>query len=451
MADKRWLTLRGGQTWHCIIGVPRPLRAILGKSHLIKSLHTTDLPVARQRRWQAVAEFQAIISKARGQDASPDLIATALAHRAMLDRYAAGDLRGFHAPAMPDEYLQAAAIDLALDDAESIAERYGPAMARTFIDVATGTGTPLLHHMESWLTEGGKKGKLAERTTWQYRTSVQMFAKWCEASGVPATVEAVTKPVVGRFIGECFVAKGIDPGTSNRRIAALQGYWTWMGKRVGVAVNPWTGQTLAKVSAREGDRTKRPFTDAELALLLSGNAGEELSDAIRVAALSGMRLEEIYQLRVADCAGDEFNIRKSKSAAGVRRVPIHTGLAGVVARRVAGKAATGYLFHEPTTPASRGGQRSGAMSQMFGRYRIRLGVHEREDGRRHSRVDFHSLRRWMITQCRQAGIDQATVAAVVGHEVGNLTDDVYSSGPSKAQRRACVESVKLPAAFCGGG
>ncbi len=36
------------------------------------------------------------------------------------------------------------------------------------------------------------------------------------------------------------------------------------------------------------------------------------------------------------------------------------------------------------------------------------------------------------------------VAGVVGHEVGNITDDVYSSGPSDAVRRAVVEAVRLP-------
>jgi hypothetical protein len=68
--DMRWLTLRGGLTWHVVIGVPRKLRAVLGKSHLIKSLHTTDLVIARQRRHAAVAELRATIDRARGQGAA---------------------------------------------------------------------------------------------------------------------------------------------------------------------------------------------------------------------------------------------------------------------------------------------------------------------------------------------------------------------------------------------
>jgi integrase len=68
------------------------------------------------------------------------------------------------------------------------------------------------------------------------------------------------------------------------------------------------------------------------------------------------------------------------------------------------------------------------------------------DGARHSRVDFHSWRRWFITAARNAGVDRAVVAAVVGHEVGNLTDDTYSGGPDEKLLRACVEAVRLPGA-----
>ena len=60
-------------------------------------------------------------------------------------------------------------------------------------------------------------------------------------------------------------------------------------------------------------------------------------------------------------------------------------------------------------------------STRFGYYRQRLGVEEREDGRRQSRIDFHSWRRWFITHAREAGFDRAIVAAIVGQEVGNIT------------------------------
>jgi integrase len=125
-------------------------------------------------------------------------------------------------------------------------------------------------------------------------------------------------------------------------------------------------------------------------------------------------------------------------------VPIHSALKALVKRRQSGKRATEFVFHEAGSPRE-GLERSMAASKRFGNYRRRVGVHEREPGRKQSNVDFHSFRRWFITTARNAGIDRATVAAVVGHEVGNITDDVYSGGPSVALMVACVEAVKLPA------
>ena len=167
---------------------------------------------------------------------------------------------------------------------------------------------------------------------------------------------------------------------------------------------------------------------------------------LRVALLSGMRLEEIYRLTVADCQNGWFRVRASKTAAGVRRVPIHSDLAAIVTRRLEGKAVKAHLFDEAGTPrADR--SRSAAVSKRFGHYRKRLGVHDAIEGRRQSRIDQHSCRRWFITAARNAGMDQAVVAAVVGHQAGNLTDDVYHGGPSDVLRAACVAAVALPNAL----
>jgi integrase len=126
-------------------------------------------------------------------------------------------------------------------------------------------------------------------------------------------------------------------------------------------------------------------------------------------------------------------------------VPIHPDLAGIVSRCCAGKASDAYLFPE-AGPKRAGRERSMAVSQRFTRYRQTVDVHDKAEGVRHSRVDFHSWRRWFITMARNARIDRATVAAVVGHAAGYLTDDVYSGGPSDELLIARVAAVRLPVA-----
>jgi len=269
------------------------------------------------------------------------------------------------------------------------------------------------------------------------------FEAWCGKHGVPTTIEAITKEVAGRYVSQELVSKKIHWATGNRKITACSAYWRWLMKRTAVSVNPWSGQSLSKVGkAKNGDRPKRPFSDDEVRSLLAGRADPELADVMRVAALSGMRLEEIYRLTAADCAGGWFAVNQSKTDAGVRRVPIHPALEAIVARRCHGKRDTAYLFPE-AGEAKEGRERSAAVSKRFGRYRQTVGVHDRAKGKRHSRVDFHSWRRWFITTARNAGIDRAVVAATVGHEAGNLTDDVYSR-VAGAALVACVAAVQLP-------
>ncbi len=232
--------------------------------------------------------------------------------------------------------------------------------------------------------------------------------------------------------------------TGNRAISTFSSYWTWMRKRGHTEAAPWAGQSLAKPPKHRGrDDSKRPFTAEEVAALLAGDPGQELADAIRAAALSGMRLEEMYRLTVADCAGGWLRISASKSDAGVRRVPIHPALAARVAQRTDGKAPGDFLFHE-AGPARPGRERSAAASKRFGRYRQAVGVHDRAEGKRHSAVDFHSWRRWFITEAERAGQPPHVIASVVGHERTGMTLGTYSAGPSDDQLRACVEAVRLP-------
>jgi integrase len=253
-------------------------------------------------------------------------------------------------------------------------------------------------------------------------------------------IEAFTRKVASRYVAGPL--SDLDRGTANRKLSAPLSYWV---KRGHVEANPWHNQAFAKV--RKGATTqdaRRPLTDSEVAILIAGDADQELADLMRVAALSGMRIDEPYRIHVADCADGWFTLRRAKTAAGRRRIPIHSALVEIVARRTKGESASAFLFHE-AGPERAGRERSMAASKRFGHYRKRLGVDETRDGARQSAVVFASFRNWFITKAR-AGFDRAVVAAIVGHEAGNITDDVYSGGPPDALRRACVESVKLPVA-----
>lgn len=425
MPDTRWLEQRR-QGWYAVQDVPRPLRPMIGKNRLIVSLQTRDLKVAQARRHDALAQFARQIAAARRPKLGDPVAELGMHWRASL-----AEDDGY-------ETRQAAAFEY-----HRIEHERGLAAAQAFADISLGKATPLLYHIDSWLAEGGAKGPLRPKTQGQYRSDIERLGDWLGAIQLPTTIEAVTPAISSRYVTQELIGKGVDWATGNRKISAGSSYWRWMIKRAGLITNPWAGQSLSKPArSRVAARSKRSFTDAEVSTLLAGPADAELADAMRVAALTGARLEELYQLRVRDCSDEWFDIQESKTRAGVRRVPIHSSLAGVVARRTAGKAPTAFLFDEPEALERHG--RSSAISKRFGRYRQRVGVHEQDEGRRHSKVDFHSWRRWFVTKARNAGIDRAVVAAVVGHETRNITDGVYSSGPSAELLRTCIEAVRLP-------
>jgi hypothetical protein len=429
--------------------VPRPLRAAMGRKRMVKSLKTEDRTIAVARRYAAIAEFQLAFTNARRTTEVDPLVTAAMEWRGWLKQAEERDAAGGpqYSSGDPDDAAQGEQDLLSShlkEEAERIEREHGHDRAQAFYEMASGKATPLLHYVDDWLAEGGAKGPLKTRTQRQYRSDVDQLRVWLTTSRIPPTIEAVTKPVAGRYVTHLLNA-GTDRRTANRKISAASAYWRWLSKRTATTANPWSGQSLSKVVAGGANgKRKRPFTDAELAALFNGGPDPELLDAMFVASLSGMRIEKCYRLTVADAADGWFNIRDAKTRAGIRRVPIHAALRSLVAHRHSGKAPNDFLFHEPG-PLRDGYERSMWPSKRFSLYRKRLGVDEREEGRRQSSVDFHSLRRWFITKARGAGIDRAVVAAVVGHEVGNITDDVYSGGPSDAQLKACVAAVKLPA------
>jgi integrase len=176
--------------------------------------------------------------------------------------------------------------------------------------------------------------------------------------------------------------------------------------------------------------------------LLSSDADPVLAAFIRIAALTGMRIESIAQLRVGDCSGGHISIRRDKTDAGRRVVPMHSALAPLIAARCDGKDASSWLFPECSETTT--GARSAAVGKRFATLREGLSITEKVDGARNSLVSFHSFRRWFITEAVRAGQPLAVVQQVVGHKQQGVTMGVYFGGFDMEQLRACVEAVRLP-------
>jgi integrase len=459
LADTRYLEQRR-LGWLAVKDVPRALQGTLGRKRMVKSLATRDLTVAQSRRWAALADFERTFATARKQAASDVPTDAGMAWRAALADLERGD------PAMvasfggreetftgtdgrdftisPQESALGTARLLLSDQVDAMWEAGDDVGARALADMAAGRVTPLLTYVESWLAEGGRQGRYTERSKLQFRGDLAALQAWCPSAGVPLTIEAFTRKVAGRFVEARLADPKVNRKTLNRKISAASGYWTWMTKRGHVEVNPWERQSVTKEARKAPADRERPFTEAEMIRLLSGPASTEIADAMRVAALTGARIEAIYGLTVGRCADGWFSLPRQKKEPSDRRVPVHPELVAIVARRCEGRKPGDWLFPE----GSLKGERAAAISKRFGTYRQRpdVAVHERPDGVRRSLVNFHSFRRWFVTSAEQAGQPPHIISAVVAHVEGRkgMTLGVYSGGPSDDQLRACVEAVVLP-------
>jgi integrase len=170
--------------------------------------------------------------------------------------------------------------------------------------------------------------------------------------------------------------------------------------------------------------------------------GRQITDALRISLLSGMRMAEVLTLWVEEAHDGVFDIKQGKTTAAARKVPIHPDLKEIVERRTEGKQPKDWLFHELALERDPGD----TFGKRFNRYRKHLKVDDVRPGKRRSLVNFHSARRWFVTEARHAGQPLDTIKDVVGHapDKKDITFGVYTKGASEGQLRACVEAVKLP-------
>jgi integrase len=449
--DTRYLQLRR-QTWFVVVEVPPSLRGKLGR-RIKRTLRTRDISLARARRWQAVADIQAQFEVARRRvQGDPQWLEALELRRILVEETRRSDRAGddinwddWDDPEDLSRYEDSRTDNILRDHiaarATEIERQQGNAAAQNFFGIAVGDITPLGTYVEDWLREGGMKGSLTERTKVEHRRAVRDLVGWLAKQQLGAGIEVVTRRVAGRFVSEHLLPSGRHVRTISKTISTLSSYWKWLRRRGYVSDegrNPWAEQAPSRSSGASSAEEERDFTDAEMVRLLASPANETLAEFMRVAALTGMRREEIGQLRIADCAGGVFIVQRGKTAAARRRVPIHSELAALVARRSKGEAMDAFLFHELRSQNS---ERTDPIGKLFTRYRRSLGI---QDGTgRRSLVTFHSFRRWFITRAVNAGQPPHIVSLVVGHKEGRKLGR-YWQGAEDDALRVCVEAVKLP-------
>lgn len=327
----------------------------MGATKLKHTLETDSLSEANRQKWAIVAQLQAKIEAARNPQGTPADLQEEAKRLASLRRLARCEE---HEDGL-DEYITQRVEEIAgtpigansdgtaryQDDRESA--------AKTFAGIATGQRTPIDAHRERY--QGQLRVKA--RTIADDNRAMKFLLDWCKGENIPPFLETFGRREAARFTDvfpELIGTK--QPRTLNKYVQRLGAYWKWLVNRDEIQLNVWEGRSYTVPPATDAER-ERTFTDAEVLKLLNGDASPAMHDLMRVAALTGARIEAIVGLTAGDCQNGVFIFQPQKKEVSRRVCPIHADLKEIVERRTNGREEGDRIFPEWPSPKSATSQR----------------------------------------------------------------------------------------------
>jgi integrase len=343
--------------------------------------------------------------------------------------------------------------EIAAEVAEQIGKVEGPKAARAAYVLAVQPGTLSLKEA---LAERHKGASLREQTkAAEVKALADLLAYMKVGDCLPRDV---TGTVAMNYV-DSLNDGDLSHATKKGKVSCLGRLWSMKKVRTQLrdgAPNPWLGHDVKgerkstdEVNEEESgrvwteDEIVKVFTAPDEADRRKRTYTRWLFRELHVLGLvTGMRLDEITSLRASDVGaikdGLELQVRKAKTKAGIRQIPVvHPAAVAILKAR--GKAQTdprGMLFSE----CAAGGpdnKTSWHVSKALGRDRVKLGLTE---------VTFHSTRGTFMTVQENAGTNVVHVQRYVGHAIDTVMHKTYSGGSSVATLRAVAGAATYSAA-----
>jgi integrase len=433
MTTKDYLKQRGGR-WYVQVSIPARLRKAAGKSEYIRALKTSDLQEANGRKHPIIAAFKLRIAALEKRQPSglSELYEKALAWREAMERHKGEVL--YEDPDGTPYYATDEFLSQISEEANEFLEEHGDAAVTAFYRIAKGEGTLLSTQVDGWLTQ--EAASVTGQTISQHRTVVKAFLAW---AGNDVLVEDVNRKRAGEYVGHLLEpTSGISRRTAKRYLSSLSSFWKWLEGRGFAQGNPWLGHGVGKKAARGVAKERSQWTDDALIKVLSGAYTPRytaiIHDLVRLALVTGARLDELCALKVGDANKREdgwwITIREGKSEAALRDIPVHDSVVHVLARRL--KGAKTHLF-EGLVPGGPDHKRSWNVSKAFGHYTRKLELGDK-------RQVFHALRKTFTEVMEAAEVPVSTTSLIVGHARQNMTYGHYSKG-QRVQLRDAINKL----------
>ncbi len=277
-----------------------------------------------------------------------------------------------------------------------------------------------------------------QRTRDIYLSHIKRFSSWLTTNGRELTFDTVAD-----YLNTVSKVRQTRQG----HLAALRKFHKWAVRYdtyyrdlLAEKRNPFEGHEHPKVGANAG-KSWAAYSRQEAEQLHAAALAKDdtdLADLIAFACYTGCRIEELGRIRrettIFDDAGQPtgFRVDESKTESGIREIPLHPALLPIYERRLQNpQGDTLALF--PGNDKTKHGIRLNALSQRFTKLKRAEGF-----GNQHV---FHSLRKCTATMLHQAGVSALTIPFILGHDVGNVTFDVYSTGPTFEQKQEAIRAL----------
>ena len=229
-------------------------------------------------------------------------------------------------------------------------------------------------------------------------------------------IREIKKVHAGNYVTYLSESGKMAHNTLSNKVSDIKSLFTWAESRGIVEYNPFVKVLLPK----KAKKIKRIPWDNNHILTFLNFPKIEFNDiaATAIALYTGMRLEEICNLKFDDIYEDAFHIHEGKTESASRTIPIHSILSNLLTQ-CESKSKDGYVI-TGLNPGGYDQKRSWNFQKRLGRLRKKAGLPET--------VVFHSLRNTFATRMENLGVPKNHISQLMGHEDGNMALDVYSGG-----------------------
>tara|TARA_R110000824_G_scaffold295084_1_gene483470 strand:- start:2556 stop:3977 length:1422 start_codon:yes stop_codon:yes gene_type:complete len=400
------------------VNIPKDVRyAFDGKVEYLHALDTEDIEVANLRKVAHVDMVKTKIKAVRnGTHVNEDLAKVANYYRKLISETIQED-----AKAEAQEQALNYAVEAMIPGGWSAVIKEGGAnpdlykaiqeapagnRAMEFLDLANSKKIPTDLHIGDFQ----KHKETAEKTKDENKSIIGKFAL-----EFPFLSDIKPKSVM------LWVERELDVGkksgkTVSRYLNALNGYWKYLERMELVdpdARNPFVGHSL---SHKRTSVEVLPWRDEEIVRLfkeaVDRKTYQQLPLLIVIAAYSGMRIEEICELKVGtDVDRKRMIVHEGKTNSARRAVPVHQELEDLIGH-LCSTSKDNWLI--PNLKAgNKYGKRSHNIAQKFGALKTDLGFPKRAK-------NFHSFRHSCAEKLQTAGVPEYRVQQLVGHKTGKL-------------------------------